>query len=332
MRIRLLIAAFVLFALARSHADVALLLEEPYGMYGGFNPTGHAAIYLSEVCAASPTKLRRCMPGEAGVVISRYRNIAGYDWLAIPLIPYLYAVNSSSEIPESADAETVAELRNSYRRAHLISLAPDDANGNAPEGEWIELIGAAYLRRIYGFEIRTTPEQDDALIEQFNERKNVRRYNGLFVNCADFARKVINFYLPHAVKRNFLADAGLTTPKQVAKAMTRYARRHREVEFSAFQIPQVPGSICRSKPVDGVAEALVKKKRYVVPLAILSPVVTGGIVVAYLTEGRFSPKRDAEIFTADRAIQQQKEHGTPLPVETPQAESSSSAASPTGGS
>lgn len=325
MRIKCLIAAFIVFAIAQSHADVALLLEEPYGRYGSFNPTGHAAIYLSEVCAASPTKLRRCMPGEAGVVISRYRNIAGYDWLAIPLVPYLYAVNSTSEIPNSIEPEMVTSLRDSYRRAYLTSIAPDDVTGNAPAGEWDELIGAAYVRRIYGFEIRTTPEKDDALIQQFNQRKNVRRYNGLFVNCADFARKVINFYEPHAVKRNFLADAGFTTPKQVAKAITRYAHHHREVEFSAFQIPQVPGSIRRSRPVDGVAESLVKTKKYFLPLAILSPVATGGIAVAYLAEGRFSPKRNVEIFTADRAIQQPKEHGTPLPLETSRSDLSSTA-------
>src|SRR6201995_258178 len=55
-----------------ARASVSLLLEQPYGGLGMFNPTGHAAVYLDHVCAASPLELRPCRPGELGVVISRY--------------------------------------------------------------------------------------------------------------------------------------------------------------------------------------------------------------------------------------------------------------------
>ena len=47
-----------------AHASAALLMEEPYGDFGAMNPTGHAAIYLNHICAASPTRLRACHPGE----------------------------------------------------------------------------------------------------------------------------------------------------------------------------------------------------------------------------------------------------------------------------
>ena len=70
-----------------ARADIALFLEEPHGEFGAFNPTGHAAVYLSDVCAESATKLRNCFPGEHGVVISRYHRVAGYDWIAVPLVP-----------------------------------------------------------------------------------------------------------------------------------------------------------------------------------------------------------------------------------------------------
>jgi hypothetical protein len=63
----------------RAHADAALLMEEPYGDFGAFNPTGHAAIYLNHICAESPTQLRPCRQGEPGAVISRYHKIDGYD-------------------------------------------------------------------------------------------------------------------------------------------------------------------------------------------------------------------------------------------------------------
>ena len=91
-------------------AQAALLMEEPYGFFGTLNPTGHTAIYFSRICAVTPVKLRRCAPGETGVVIARYQGIAGYDWVAMPLIPYLYSVEDVSEAPERGNRETVLRL------------------------------------------------------------------------------------------------------------------------------------------------------------------------------------------------------------------------------
>ncbi len=46
-------------------------------------------------------------------------------------------------------------LRDAYRRKHLLALAPDDAAGQMPEGDWVQLVGSSYDRKIYGFEIET---------------------------------------------------------------------------------------------------------------------------------------------------------------------------------
>ena len=56
--------ALMLAGSMRSQAQAALLLEEPYGFFGTLNPTGHTAIYFARICAASPTKLRRCEPAQ----------------------------------------------------------------------------------------------------------------------------------------------------------------------------------------------------------------------------------------------------------------------------
>jgi hypothetical protein len=301
---KLLFLLFVFASFASAHGDVTLLLEEPYGIFGSMNPTGHAAIYLPDICATTPTELRRCEAGEegGGIVISRYDKIGGYDWVAIPLLPYLYAVDTIAEIPQSADAHSVAALRNQYRRTHLLELVPDNDDGNAPKGSWIQLVGAAYIRKIYGFRIKTSQQQDDAFIAHFNDRKNRTHFNLFLSNCADFAREVLNFYEPHSVHRNFLADAGITTPKQVARSLTAYAHRHPDLSLYSFQIAQVPGSIKRSKSADSVAEALLKSKKYLVPLAILSPYTACGVGVVYLT-GRFNPKKNAEVFDVANAVQ-----------------------------
>ncbi len=301
IRIALMIVAFTLLAIGglRAHADAALLMEEPYAQFGAFNPTGHAAIYLNHVCAESPTRLRPCRPGEPGAVISRYRKIDGYDWLAIPLVPYLYAVERVEDVPMSADAALEASLRDRYRRDHLQMYAPDVAAGKkageAPNGEWTQLIGASYDRRIYGFEIQTTPEEDRQFMNRYNDSSNVGHFNLLFHNCADFSRTLLNVYYPHSIHRNFFVDVGITTPKQVARSLTKYAAHHPDLKFSTFMIPQVPGSIPRSHPIDGVVESVVKSKKYVLPLAILTPEVTAGLVVAYLTDGRFKAPKDAAV-------------------------------------
>ncbi|GGA71666.1 hypothetical protein GCM10011507_24090 [Edaphobacter acidisoli] len=279
-------------------ADAALLMEQPYGQFGAMNPTGHAAIYLDRICAQSPTELRMCAPDEDGVVISRYHRVGGYDWIAIPIVPYLYSVERVEDIPSEATPALEAQLRDDYRRQYLLNIAPNttaaEAAGEPPPGDWTQLVGASYDRKIYGFQIETTREQDERLVALLNDRRNIAGFNLLYRNCADFSRNVLNMYYPHAVRRNFLVDLGITTPKQVARSLTRYAHRNPGLEFTTFVIPQVPGTIPRSHPVYGVVESMMKSKKYVVPLAVLSPHVTAGMAIAYFTDGRFKIPKNAE--------------------------------------
>lgn len=288
--------ACMLFAAGSAHAAVSLLMEEPYGAFGEINPTGHAAIYLNHVCADSPTSLRACHEGEYGAVISRYHRMNGYDWIAIPLVGYLYAVDTVREIPASADRAQVAALQDAYRREHLMHLAPDNRKGEAPKGEWTQLVGESYIRTMHGFQVDSTAEEDERFVAIFNDRENVGHFNLLFRNCADFSRIVFNTYLPHAIHRNFIADIGLMTPKQVARSLVAYDQKHPEVNLNAFVIPQVPGTIARSHAVNGVAESLVKSKKYFIPMTILAPAVSGGVVVAYLANGRLKLPKDTPVF------------------------------------
>jgi hypothetical protein len=295
------------------HASAALLMEEPYGKFGALNPTGHAAVYLNHVCADSAIFLRPCHDGEYGVVISRYHKVDGYDWIAIPLVGYLYAVDAVSEIPATVDKEQVESLRDAYRRAHLRELAPDNRRGGAPKGEWTQLVGSAFDRSIHGFQVDSTPTQDQAFIVLFNDRKNTGHFNLLFHNCADFSRVVLDTYMPHAIHRNFFADVGLMTPKQVARSLVEYDKKHPEVNMTAFVIDQVAGTMPRSHPVNGVAESLVRSKKYMIPMTILAPELTGGVVVAYMTDGRLKLPEGTPVF----AIGDEETTGVPKPVAPP---------------
>jgi hypothetical protein len=127
---------------------------------------------------------------------------------------------------------------------------------------------------------------------------------------------VLDTYTPHAIHRNFIADVGLMTPKQVARSLVAYGKKYPEVHMTAFVIPQVAGSMPRSHPVDGVAESLVKSKKYLLPLAVLAPEVTGGVVVAYLAEGRLKLPKGTPVFE----IGDEETTGAPEPVPAPARE------------
>jgi hypothetical protein len=279
-----------------ARADVTLLLEQPYGAFGGLTPTGHSAIYLSRVCAATPVSLRRCNAGEQGVVLSRYHRVGGYDWIAVPLMPYLYAIENADEVPTSATPEEVTSLRETYRRAHLESVIPDGRQANNPHGDWTQLVGESYDRTIYAFEAETTEAQDNELIRIFNSRPNHRRFNLLFNNCSDFAKRVINFYYPKAIHRSYGSDLGIMTPKQAAKCFVAYGNKHPGARLSIFVINQIPGASPQSGQVRGVLESFVKSKKYalaLLPLAVLHPAVGAGMAYAWLKSPGFNPQKVA---------------------------------------
>jgi hypothetical protein len=304
---RAICALIALMSISASlaHASATLLLEEPYGKLGFFTATGHAAVYLSGVCAETPVKLRACRPGESGVVISRYDGVGHFDWVAIPLIPYLYAVETPEEIPLFVDAKVVSFLRNQYRKQHLEMVAPDLPNGDAPGGNWYELVGTAYDRTSYAYEIETSPDRDADFIEAYNAGPNVSHFRTVARNCADFAKDVINFYYPKALHRSVVADIGITTPKQMAKTLSKYSSRHSELEFTRYVIPQVPGSEARSTPVHGVVESFLKSKKYIVPSAVASPIFAGCVVAVYegTGTGRFDPARQELVYSAQRGLE-----------------------------
>lgn len=278
------------------------VLGEPYGYDGAFAGTGHAAVYLSGVCATSPVVLRRCAAGETGVVLSRYRGIGGNDWIAIPRIPYLYAVENQEDIPLFADKKLIAFLRDRYRRKHLESLVPDLPGGGTPDGAWYELIGASYLRTIYAFEIETSPEQDMKLIRMLNDRSNRQRWKLITANCADFARQIISFYYPHSVHRGIIGDLGVTTPKQLARTLAKYSRRHPELQATKFVIPQVPGTIARSKRVKGVLEVMLTAKKYMWPIFLFHPYAAGAAVAIYSQHWHFNPGKNALILDSKHQL------------------------------
>jgi hypothetical protein len=180
----------------------------------------------------------------------------------------------------------------------LKDIIPDLPNGATPGGNWYELVGSSYDRTTYGFEIETSTGQDEALILKLNSSPNRSHFHLLTRNCADFVKDVINRYQPKALHRSYVADLGISTPKQMAKTLVQFSAAHPELTLSRFIIPQVPGDIARSKAVHRVVGSFLESKKYIVPSAVASPIFAGCVAVAYFASGggRFDPGYNAMIF------------------------------------
>lgn len=313
----LILLAFGASNATRLHGQATLLLEEPYGFFGLVNPTGHTAIYFGRICAETPVKLRRCEPGELGSVISRYQGIAGYDWVAMPLIPYLYSVEDVTGVPQRVDRATVRRLRNRYHEDHLGDLGQRVFEGNFVRGGWTQFVGVAYERRMYAFRFTTTEEQDDAVIARLNARANRSHFNLVYNNCADFARSILNLYFPRTFRRTLFPDAGMTTPKQITYKLTRYSRKHPEMELKVFEIPQVPGYRRMSRSNKSVSASLMTTG-YAVPIFLTNPYLAGGLFLDYVTRGRFpSVPEDPPVLTPDHLSVLTSSTATPQSPDSP---------------
>jgi hypothetical protein len=218
------------------------------------------------------------------------------------------------DIPQTMTRAGEAQLRDAYRKRYLESLAPDAPNGAAPPGNWYELIGSSYDRTIYGFRVQTTADQDAMLIAEFNDSRNEERYNGFYRNCADFVRTTIDRVYPHAIRRNYIADLGISSPKAAARGLAHYAKKHPEAGLSVFVIPQVPGDLPRSHSNTGVIEGVVR--RYSLPLVLLSPQAEGVALVAYVARGRFEMPKGAPELDLDQ-LQAQLAISQPFPLALP---------------
>jgi len=323
----LAIIALMACTARRSPAQAAVLMEQPYGFFGVVNPTGHIAIYFAHICAETPVKLRRCEPGEEGTVIARYSGIAGYDWVAMPLLPYLYSVENLAEVPVRVDKTMVRRLRNRYHEDHLGYLGEGVFEGSIVRGGWTQLVGVAYERRIYAFRFATSEEQDDAIIERLNTGANRSKFNLLYSNCADFARDVLNIYFPGTFQRNFLPDAGMTTPKQLTYKLTKYSRKHPDLHLEVFQIPQVPGYRRMSHSNKSISASLMTTG-YIVPIFFLNPYVGGAIFLDYITRGRFpSVPEIVQVLSPDELFNLQSPSGWALKAPAPVTQESNARAS-----
>lgn len=296
-----LLAAFQLLAPPCAQARMGLLVGEPFGSFGTMMPQGHAGIYLASACVDTPVHLRPCQPGELGAVISRYHDLRhpDRDWMAFPLPVFLYGTSDLAHVPATMTAAIETDIRERYWRSELSDLIPARITEHGDElppryGDWQEGIGAAFDRRLIMYNFDTTPAQDTAAFDWLNNGGNHRSYTLARHNCADFAADLLRFALPPQVtRRNFLADFNVTTPKNLARQVDTYGRAHPELHLQVYEIPQIPGTLRRSRPIRGAAESLLTTKRYFAVVVVLQPELVLADWIIYEKRGKWHFGEDA---------------------------------------
>jgi hypothetical protein len=280
-------------------ADAGIVLNESLDTsVARITGSGHSAIYLSRICPDdSPAKMRLCKPGEQGSVLSNYTTLGEdhpYEWNIVPLSIYLYGVEDPRNRPLVSSKEIKAVLEERYREKYLAAICTGKECLTGNGAEWREMVGATMERSLYIFVVKTSVEQDRALIAEFNAQPNVNHFNGVTRNCADFARRVMNSYFPHAVSPDYINDFLITTPKAVAHSLTRYATEHPELDLRVLHFTQIPGTIKRSYECRSGTEEIYHSKKFLIPLGVFAWQGIPAAFSTYVLTGRFNPEHQFE--------------------------------------
>ena len=127
--IRFFVIGFVLASASPSRADIGVIVLEPVGALGFFTRVGHAGTYFSNICQdGSPVRMRLCLPGESGGVVSKYSPLSeheDYDWAIVPFEEFMHGL-------ASADFAPMVGTPAAYLLADRLGAVPAPWSGGRP--------------------------------------------------------------------------------------------------------------------------------------------------------------------------------------------------------
>jgi hypothetical protein len=251
----LLLAIGLVLAMANpSRADIGVIVLEPIGALGFFTRVGHAGTYFSNICQdGSPIRMRLCLPGESGGVVSKYSPLSeheDYDWAIVPFEEYMHGLAS----PDLAPMIGTPQLQSAIERYNfgplfsraLKTISPEEL----PDGQWKAALATRFDRTIYILSVETSAADDAIIVAAFNAAPNKSRFNFFYRNCSNQAKAIFDLILPHI---DTIGDrtSGVTmeTPKGLAKALVDQALRNPELNLRVRRYAQIPGTFGRSRDV-----------------------------------------------------------------------------------
>ena len=250
----LLVSAIVLAAASPGRADVGVIVLEPIRALGYFTRVGHAGTYFSNICPdGSPVRMRLCLPGENGGVISKYSPLSeneNYDWAIVPFEQYMHGLASADLAPMIGTPGLQSAIER-YSFGPLFSSAlTAGEDGNLPDGQWSNALATRFDRTIYIFSVETSPADDAILVAAFNSAPNESRFNFFYRNCSNQTKEILDLILPDIeVIGNRTSGMTMETPKGLAKRLVERALERPELQLRVHRYAQMPGTFGRSRDV-----------------------------------------------------------------------------------
>jgi hypothetical protein len=250
----LLVLSFILATPAASRADIGVIVLEPIGALGFFTRVGHAGTYFSNICQdGSPIRMRLCLPGESGGVVSKYSPLSeheDYDWAIVPFEEYMHGLASANFAPMIGTPKLQSAIER-YNFGPLFSRALKTSPGEVlPDGQWKAALATRFDRNIYILTVTTSAADDAVIIAAFNAAPNKSRFNFFYRNCSNQAKAIFALILPQV---DTIGDrtSGITmeTPKGLAKALVNQALENPELNLRVRRYAQIPGTFGRSRDV-----------------------------------------------------------------------------------
>jgi len=300
---RIFLVTVIFLSAFTSKSDIGFLLHESIGNpwfmkkkvdTGFLTQGGHGAILVSDLCAETPTRLRKCQPGEeAGVVISRYDGLSkeDYDWIAVPVSWYFYGVSSREQKPLFATGQVYEKLAEKFYEQFLSLSIKSQRGGELPPGRWRDTVAASFRRDIYSFNIRYDNNSEANILKPLNESLNHSSFEFFVRNCSDFAGDFFARYFP-AFNRTNAADTGLTSPKGVARSVAQLGQSLPPSHYNVSFYEQVPGDYDRSRNNLFPMENAIRNPKYAVLLIHYQPVLQVAFALTWGLVFKFNPRQE----------------------------------------
>lgn len=239
-------------------ADIGFLLHESIGNpwypqkkidTGFLTQGGHAAILVSDLCAESPTQVRKCHDDEPkGVVISRYDGISqeNYDWIAVPESWYFYGVPAGEGKPLFATNKVFEAIAERFYSEFLFKSINRVEPNQLPPGRWRDTLAANFRRDIYNLNLKFEGNVQESILNPLMNKTNTSQFDFFLRNCSDFAADFFKDRYNH-FRRTNLGDVGFTSPKGVAWSVSKLGKSLPAGDYRTIRLGQLPGSFEKSR-------------------------------------------------------------------------------------
>lgn len=290
--IRLLVALVLCLPLI-SQADIGFLLHESIGNpwypqkkldTGFLTQGGHGAILVSDLCAETPTQIRKCKEGEApGIVISRYDGLSkeDYDWLAVPVSWYFDGVPTPAERPLFGSKKVYEAVQERFYNEFLSKSIARVEAGKLPPGRWQDTVAASFRRDIYNLSIKYDGDTQAKIVDPLMNTSNKSSFDFFLRNCSDFAGDFFKDRFDKFTRTN-LGDVGFTSPKGVAWSVNKLGKSLAPGEYSVYRYTQSPGDVERSRDNLYAIENTTKHPKWAALMLYFGPqqnMVQGGLLL-----------------------------------------------------